>query len=46
MLAKIETILRENALCVLCTEAAGKPYCSLMTYLLLDGPGAAEQGEL
>ncbi len=46
MLAKIETILRENALCVLCTEAAGKPYCSLMTYLLLDGPVAAEQGDL
>lgn len=33
MLAKLETILRENSLCVLCTEAAGKPYCSLMTYL-------------
>jgi len=36
MLAKLETILRENSLCVLCTEADGKPYCSLMTYLLSD----------
>ena len=36
MLAKLETILRENSLCVLCTEAAGNPYCSLMTYLLSD----------
>ncbi|WP_373484747.1 pyridoxamine 5'-phosphate oxidase family protein [Acetobacterium malicum] len=36
MLAKLETILRENSLCVLCTEAAGSPYCSLMTYLLSD----------
>jgi len=36
MLAKVATILRENSLCVLCTEAAGNPYCSLMTYLLSD----------
>ncbi|WP_026395073.1 pyridoxamine 5'-phosphate oxidase family protein [Acetobacterium malicum] len=36
MLAKLETILRENSLCVLCTEAAGNPYCSLMTYLSSD----------
>lgn len=33
MLAKIETILRENSLCVLCTEADKNPHCSLMTYL-------------
>jgi len=36
MLAQIETILCENTLCVLCTETAGNPYCSLMTYLLMD----------
>jgi nitroimidazol reductase NimA-like FMN-containing flavoprotein (pyridoxamine 5'-phosphate oxidase superfamily) len=36
MLAKAETILRENTLCVLCTESDGNPYCSLMTYLLSD----------
>ncbi len=36
MLTKLETILCENSLCVLCTEAAGNPYCSLMTYLLSD----------
>jgi len=36
MLAKLETILRQNSLCVLCTEAAGSPYCSLMTYLPSD----------
>lgn len=36
MLDKVKTILRENTLCVLCTEADGNPYCSLMTYLLND----------
>lgn len=36
MLAKLENILRENTLCVLCTVADGNPYCSLMTYLLMD----------
>lgn len=36
MLAKLETILRDNSLCVLCTESDGNPYCSLMTYLLSD----------
>lgn len=36
MLAKAENILRENTLCVLCTEANGNPYCSLMTYILMD----------
>lgn len=36
MLAKLETLLRNNSLCVLCTEAAGNPYCSLMTYLPSD----------
>lgn len=36
MLAKLETILRQNSLCVLCTKAAGSPYCSLMTYLPSD----------
>ncbi|PKM85696.1 MAG: hypothetical protein CVU86_01265 [Firmicutes bacterium HGW-Firmicutes-11] len=30
----IETILKENTLCVLCTEKDGRPYCSLMTYIL------------
>jgi nitroimidazol reductase NimA-like FMN-containing flavoprotein (pyridoxamine 5'-phosphate oxidase superfamily) len=39
MLAKLETLLRDNSLCVLCTEAAGNPYCSLMTYLLSDDLG-------
>ncbi|WP_050738500.1 pyridoxamine 5'-phosphate oxidase family protein [Acetobacterium bakii] len=33
MLEKVEKILRENTLCVLCTEGGGKPYCSLMTYI-------------
>ena len=32
----IETILKENTLCVLCTEKEGRPYCSLMTYVLSD----------
>jgi len=32
----IESILKENNLCVLCTEKDGKPYCSLMTYILSD----------
>lgn len=36
MLAKLESLLGENSLCVLCTEAAGNPYCSLMTYLPSD----------
>ncbi|MBP8866109.1 MAG: pyridoxamine 5'-phosphate oxidase family protein [Acetobacterium sp.] len=36
MLAKLETLLRENSLCVLCTEATSNPYCSLMTYLPSD----------
>lgn len=36
MLAKLENILRENTLCVLCTVADGNPYCSLMTYVLMD----------
>jgi len=36
MLAKLENILRENTLCVLCTVANGNPYCSLMTYVLMD----------
>lgn len=36
MLAKLDTILHENTLCVLCTESDGNPYCSLMTYLLSD----------
>jgi len=36
MLAKLKSILHENSLCVLCTEADGKPYCSLMTYLLME----------
>ena len=31
---KIESILKDNNLCVLCTEKDGKPYCSLMTYSL------------
>ncbi|KAF5068305.1 Pyridoxamine 5'-phosphate oxidase [anaerobic digester metagenome] len=36
MLAKLESLLRNNSLCVLCTEATGNPYCSLMTYLSSD----------
>lgn len=36
MLAKLESLLRNNSLCVLCTEATGNPYCSLMTYLPSD----------
>ncbi len=36
MLAKLKTLLHQNSLCVLCTEAAGNPYCSLMTYLPSD----------
>ena len=39
MLAKLETLLRENSLCVLCTEATSNPYCSLMTYLPSDDLG-------
>ena len=33
MLDKVEKILRENTLCVLCTDGEGTPYCSLMTYM-------------
>ncbi len=36
MLDQVEKILQENSLCVLCTEANGNPYCSLMTYILMD----------
>lgn len=36
MIAKVEKILRENTLCVLCTESSGHPYCSLMTYTIKD----------
>ena len=38
MLAKVTTILRENTLCVLCTELNGNPHCSLMTYIMMDDP--------
>lgn len=27
-------LLKENSLCVLCTESQGMPHCSLMTYIL------------
>ena len=33
MLDKVEKILQENTLCVLCTDGEGIPYCSLMTYM-------------
>lgn len=36
MLDKVEKIIQENTLCVLCTETNGSPYCSLMTYILMD----------
>ncbi|WP_303866789.1 pyridoxamine 5'-phosphate oxidase family protein [Acetobacterium wieringae] len=36
MLAKLESLLGDNSLCVLCTETDGNPHCSLMTYLLSD----------
>lgn len=36
MLAKVTTILRENTLCVLCTESNENPHCSLMTYIMMD----------
>ena len=36
MLDKVEEILRENSLCVLCTDGEGIPHCSLMTYLPSD----------
>lgn len=39
MLTKLESLLRDNSLCVLCTEATGNPYCSLMTYLPSDDLG-------
>lgn len=31
---KVEKMLMENQLCVLCTESHGMPHCSLMTYIL------------
>lgn len=30
----VEKMLKENQLCVLCTESQGLPHCSLMTYIL------------
>lgn len=30
----VEKMLKENQLCVLCTESQGMPHCSLMTYIL------------
>ena len=30
----VEKMLKENQLCVLCTESHGMPHCSLMTYIL------------
>ena len=36
MLDKVEKILRENTLCVLCTDGEGMPHCSLMTYMPSD----------
>jgi len=36
MLSKIEKILRENTLCVLCTVGGEHPHYSLMTYTLSD----------
>ena len=36
MLDKVEEILRENSLCVLCTDGESIPHCSLMTYMPSD----------
>jgi nitroimidazol reductase NimA-like FMN-containing flavoprotein (pyridoxamine 5'-phosphate oxidase superfamily) len=33
---KIAEMLQDHHLCVLCTEGGGKPYCSLMTYMLAE----------
>ena len=32
MLDQMKTLTRENNMCVLATDAGGKPYCSLMAY--------------
>lgn len=34
MMEKIDKMLQDHSLCVLCTEGGGYPYCSLMTYML------------
>ena len=36
MFDKVEKILQENTLCVLCTDGEGIPHCSLMTYMPSD----------
>ena len=33
MLKKMEDIVKANDLCVLATVSAGKPHCSLMSYI-------------